>query len=438
MNDVLLARHKLFEDKRLNDAFDKLFNNETNPALPSNSNAPPLISSRPYPPHFSVPSSPPTLASPSPEQFAHEVLKILKPPDSCPTSPTLPPTGSSIESLVQLEILRTLRLSSISTSSPTSTPPPSPPTPPPTNSALHPEILRSHTHSSEKDMFTLITSKIDTLTSELLLIKEQLSDLQKANSSPKIHSCCPTLSSRPKMSQATGTQTTQLQTTATSHPPPPPPPPPPPTNRTPSSSVPSPPPHFIPQPPAPPPTSIPLPSVPQPQGIYRPAQQPTGPKNLPLFNPHVPPPLFRRKLQPYQTFLPTPQHHYRRPFLLPTPPQFSYLYRRPALLPTPEHIHHHPKRYPLPSPRQKPSSAQQPSSHQLHSNHEPHESLHEYSSDWVVTHIIDVILSNVTSALVLDQDTAPTTTPNEDQNESTTSLDHLSDTLGNPVDDNLN
>ena len=25
MNDVLLARHKLFEDKRLNDAFEKLF-----------------------------------------------------------------------------------------------------------------------------------------------------------------------------------------------------------------------------------------------------------------------------------------------------------------------------------------------------------------------------------------------------------------------------
>ena len=75
MNDILMARHKLFEDKRLNDAVDKLFkpNQETNTSSTSSFQAPVKtpLSPTPSPP---VPSSSP----PVPSSTGHTIESLIQ------------------------------------------------------------------------------------------------------------------------------------------------------------------------------------------------------------------------------------------------------------------------------------------------------------------------------------------------------------------------
>ena len=93
-NDILLARHRLFEDKRLSDAFDKLF-----PTSPT----PEASSSKPFPSDNKNKTSATSLD----ELVQLELLNSIRNTQQVP----------QIDSLIQLEILKSLRNSPDSSSS---------------------------------------------------------------------------------------------------------------------------------------------------------------------------------------------------------------------------------------------------------------------------------------------------------------------------------
>ena len=107
MNNILTARNKLFEEQRVKDAHANLFNapqTQTSPqATPSHSPPPPL------------PAPPPAPVTVSPQP------------------PSQSPANNTIESLIQLELLKTIRSAPSTTSTPAATaPPPCSHTAPPT------------------------------------------------------------------------------------------------------------------------------------------------------------------------------------------------------------------------------------------------------------------------------------------------------------------
>ena len=129
-NEILAARNKLFEGKRINDAYEKLF--------PTTSDAPPTQSSAPSSPNFSNPAiSTPISSTNSLESFIQiEVLKTLRSlylatPNNSDSSEIQHISKKLDNVLSEIESLKTLFLS-ISAPS-TSTPDEECPTPTPSN-----------------------------------------------------------------------------------------------------------------------------------------------------------------------------------------------------------------------------------------------------------------------------------------------------------------
>ena len=96
-NDILAARNKLFEGKRLNDAYEKLFNDEPTPVIASSSQTP-----RPPPPTpttcLTPPPPPPPQSSPLDTLIQLEILKNIQGSSGNQTKPSLQTNDSTLHS----------------------------------------------------------------------------------------------------------------------------------------------------------------------------------------------------------------------------------------------------------------------------------------------------------------------------------------------------
>ena len=172
MNNILTARNKLFEEQRVIDAHTNLFNTTHSQPTPS-----------PQPP------PPPTPPPPAPVS---------------PPTPSQSPANQTIESLIQLELLKTIRASPTQQSTPSppapaaaqtcycTTPPTSAQPPSPRNTGLSEnqfaEILNML--QSTISQVSLLTSHVQIMESKLLV-----TPVQKFSVSTNTPSACTTSTS---------------------------------------------------------------------------------------------------------------------------------------------------------------------------------------------------------------------------------------------------
>ena len=157
MNEILTARNKLFEEKRVADAHAALFNNHSSQQSPSTQPQ----SSQPSPVPVSQPQPPPPPPPPA--------------STSCTSS-----TGQTLDSLIQLEILKTIRSSPATpllSSTPTASPPPT--------STTTADIIPSNDILSKLEVLQTSVSKI---LSSFSLLSDQVKVIE-SRLTPTISSC---------------------------------------------------------------------------------------------------------------------------------------------------------------------------------------------------------------------------------------------------------
>ena len=148
MNTILSARNKLFEEKRVNDAHANLVNNPT------------------------IPQASQSFHPPKPD--------TVSPPP--PTQPS-PNTNPTVEALIQLELLKTLRASA----QPLTQPQPCPPSP----------ATPSPCSCSCSSQFQLLQECLQQVTNMLSLLNDQVLSINMKTSAPLISPVPSTLSSKP-------------------------------------------------------------------------------------------------------------------------------------------------------------------------------------------------------------------------------------------------